>query len=164
MKIYFLRHADALPEDGETIPCDEERPLSDEGKQQVADLAAALQKHGLTFDLVLTSPLKRCRETAEGILVQQGRTAAEANDLDLLAPGGSTKKLMKYLRTLEIEQVLLVGHSPDLGEHVAYLIGDKTAQVKMLKGSLACVDCETSPRKAEGELIFLITPDWLKQG
>lgn len=162
MKIFFLRHADALPENGETIPCDEERPLSDEGKQQVEQLAAALQKLGLTFDLVLTSPLKRCRETAEGLLLQQGRTAAEANDLDLLAPGGSTKKLMKYLRTLEIEQVLLVGHSPDLNEHVAYLIGDKTAQVKMLKGALACIECEASPRKAEGELVYLVTPEWLR--
>ncbi|HQR43377.1 MAG TPA: phosphohistidine phosphatase SixA [Gemmatales bacterium] len=162
MQVYFLRHADALPENGESIPCDEERPLSEEGRKQVTDVASATKKQGITFDLVLTSPLKRCRETAEGILIQQGRTAAEANDLDLLAPGGSTKKLMKYLRTLEVESVLLVGHSPDLGEHLSYLIGDKDAQVKMAKGALACVNCEASPRKAEGELLYLIPPEWLK--
>lgn len=162
MNVYFLRHADALPENGESIPCDEERPLSDDGKRQVTDVASAFKKQGLTFDLVLTSPLKRCRETAEGILIQQGRTAAEANDLDLLAPGGSTKKLMKYLRTLEIENVLLVGHNPDLGEHLAYLIGDKDAQVKLGKAAFACVSCEASPRKAEGELLYLIPPEWLK--
>jgi phosphohistidine phosphatase len=161
MKVYFLRHADALPENAETITCDEERPLSDEGKAQVQRLAAAVTKVGLTFDLVLTSPLQRCRETAEGLLTGLGRTAAEANDLDLLAPGGSTKKLMKYLRTLEVNSILLVGHNPDMGEHVAYLMGDKEAHVKMAKGALACVECEVSPRKAEGELVFLISPEWL---
>lgn len=161
MKIYFLRHADALPENGETIHCDEERPLSDEGKAQVQRLSLAVTKVGLTFDLVLTSPLQRCRETAESLLTLLDRTAAEANDLDLLAPGGSTKKLIKYLRTLEVNSVLLVGHSPDLGEHIAYLIGDKDAYVKMAKSGLACVECEASPRKSEGELVFLITPEWL---
>lgn len=161
MKVYFLRHADALPENGETITCDEERPLSEDGKKQVELLAQAVQKRSLNFDLVLTSPLKRCRETAEGLLQHLGRVAAEANDLDFLAPGGSTKKLMKYLRTLEIENVLLVGHNPDVAEHIAYLMGDKDAQVKMAKGALACVDCETSPRKAEGELVFLLPPEWL---
>jgi phosphohistidine phosphatase len=161
MKVYFLRHADALPEDGETIRCDEERPLSEIGQQQVAKLASAISKVGLTFDLVLTSPLQRCRETSGLLLTALGRTAAEANDLDLLAPGGSTKKLMKYLRTLEVNSILLVGHNPDLGEHVAYLMGDKDAQVKLAKGALACIECEASPRKAEGELVFLVTPEWL---
>lgn len=161
MKVYFLRHADALPENGETITCDEERPLSEEGIKQVEQLGEAAQRRSLSFDLVLTSPLKRCRETAERLLQRLGRSAAEANDLDYLAPGGSTKKLMKYLRTLEIENILLVGHSPDLGEHVAYLIGDKDAQIKMAKGALACIDCEASPRKAEGELVYLVPPDWM---
>lgn len=161
MKIYFLRHADALPENGDTIPCDEERPLSDEGRKQIEQLGAACKKRDLTFDLVLTSALKRCRDTAEGLLQLQGRAAAEANDLDYLAPGGSTKKLMKYLRTLEIENILLVGHNPDLEEHIAYLIGDKDAQIKMAKGALACVVCEASPRKAEGELEFLVPPEWM---
>lgn len=161
MKIYFLRHADALPENGDTIPCDEERPLSEEGRKQVEQLGAACKRLELTFDLVLTSPLKRCRDTAEGLLQCQGRAAAEANDLDFLAPGGSTKKLMKYLRTLEIENILLVGHNPDLEEHIAYLIGDKEAQLKMVKGALACVNCEASPRKAEGELEFLVPPVWM---
>lgn len=161
MNVYFLRHADALPENGDTIKCDEERPLSEEGQTQVKSLAAALRKRGLTFDLVLTSPLKRCRDTAEALLLLLGRTAAEANDLDFLEPGGSTKKLMKFLRTLEIQSVLLVGHNPDLGEHIAYLIGDKDAQIKMGKGSIACVSCDASPRKAEGQLDWIIPVEWM---
>ncbi len=161
MKVYLLRHADALPENQETILTDQERPLSEEGRAQVAKLADAVKRNGTSFDLVLTSPLVRCRETAEGLLLHLGRTAAEANVLDLLAPGGSTKKLMKYLRTLEVNSILLVGHNPDIQEHIAYLIGDKAAQIKVVKGALACVNCEASPRKAEGQLVYLITPEWL---
>ncbi|MFT3882895.1 MAG: hypothetical protein QM703_24975 [Gemmatales bacterium] len=46
-------------------------------------------------------------------------------------------------------------------EHIAYLIGDKEAQIKMTKGALACVICEASPRKAEGELTFLMPVEWM---
>jgi phosphohistidine phosphatase len=161
MNVYFLRHAEALPEDGQTITSDEERPLAEEGKEQVLRMAGAIKKQNLHFDLVLTSPLKRTRQTAEGLMTELGRSQAEVNDLDYLAPGGSTKKLMKYLRTLEIDNVLLVGHNPDLGEHIAYLIGDKDAQVKLGKGALACVACEASPRKDAGELTLMIPPEWL---
>jgi phosphohistidine phosphatase len=161
MNLYFLRHADALPEDGETVLNDGERPLSPEGREQVVRLAQAIRQQELSFDLVLTSPLKRTRETAELLLTTLERPPGEANDLDYLAPGGSTKKLMKYLRTLEVQNVLLVGHNPDLGEHIAYLIGSKKTQVKMGKGALACVDCDTSPRKESGELTLLVAPGWL---
>src|SRR4029079_13265039 len=120
MNLYFLRHAEALPQDNETIKTDEERPMADEGREQVAKMAGLIAKKGLTFDLVLTSPLVRTRETATGLLTHLGRDAAEATDLSHLAPGGSTKKLVKYLRSLEAQNVLLVGHNPDLGEHIAY--------------------------------------------
>lgn len=161
MNVYFLRHAEALPEDGQTITSDEVRPLADEGKAQVTHMANAIKAQNLFFDLILTSPLKRTRQTAEGLAAVLGRSQADVNDLDYLAPGGSTKKLMKYLRNLEVSNVLLVGHNPDLGEHIAYLIGSKKAQVRLGKGALACVSCETSPRKNEGELTLLVSPDWL---
>jgi phosphohistidine phosphatase len=161
MNIYFLRHAEALPEDAVNIQSDAERPLAEEGKQQVARVAGLISRRGLTFDLVLTSPLTRTRETAEGLLTQLGRSPAEAIDMNHLEPGGSTKKLMKHLRSLEALNVLLVGHNPDLGEHIAYLIGSRKARVKLAKGALACVECEASPRKDEGELTLLITPEWV---
>lgn len=161
MNVYFLRHAEALPTDDITIHTDEERPLAEEGRQQVELMAGLISRKGLTFDVVLTSPLVRTRQTAEGLLTHLGRNTAEVNDLQHLAPGGSSKKLIKYLRALEAQNVLLVGHNPDLGEHIAYLIGGKNAQVGLAKGALALVVCEASPRKGEGDLTLLITPDWV---
>jgi phosphohistidine phosphatase len=160
MNIYFYRHAEALPQD-ETIPTDAERPLSEEGKQQVVRMAELIAPRAVTFDVVLTSPTKRTRETAEGLMSHLGRTTAEVTDLDHLAPGGSTKKLMKYLRSLEADNILLVGHNPDFSEHIAYLIGSRKARVKLAKGALALVECDGSPRKDEGELTLLITPEWV---
>jgi phosphohistidine phosphatase len=160
MNLYFLRHAEALPEDGETIRSDAERPLSEVGRQQVTQMAELLKRVGLRFDLILSSPLTRSRETADGLLSQVGWEGAVVNELSHLAPGGSTKKLMKYLRSLEAANVLLVGHNPDFTDYIAYLIGRK-ARVKLAKGALACVECEASPRKDEGELTLLITPAWV---
>jgi len=162
MNLYFLRHAEALPLDDTTIHTDEERPLTEEGRRQIELMAGLISRKALTFDVVLTSPLLRTRQTAEGLLMHLGRPAAEVNELRHLAPGGSVKKLIKYLRALEARDVLLVGHNPDLGEHIAYLIGSKNARVKLAKGALALVECEASPRKDDGELTLLMTPDWVR--
>src|SRR5689334_14368077 len=134
MNLYFYRHADALPLD-DTMESDAARPLSEEGKQQVVRLAELIAPRALTFDVVLTSPTRRTRETAEGLMTHRGRSVAEVSGFDHLAPGGSTKMLMKYLRSLEAQTVLLVGHNPDLGEHIACLIGSRKAQVKLAKGA-----------------------------
>jgi phosphohistidine phosphatase len=161
MNIYLVRHAKALPVDGERITADEDRPLSELGLHQVALLARGFQRLGVPLDTVLTSPLVRARQTAEELVRRLGRTDLEVRECDPLAPGGLAKKLMKFIRTLGSEHAVLVGHQPDLGEHAAYLIGSKKARVAFAKGGAACIACDRPPRKGAGTLLWLITPEWL---
>ena len=64
MQVYLLRHAIAEPLDPERYPVDADRPLTGSGARRMARAARGLRSLGLRFDLVLTSPLVRARQTA----------------------------------------------------------------------------------------------------
>jgi phosphohistidine phosphatase SixA len=116
---------------------------------------------GLTFDEILTSPLRRAAQTAEELAQQMGTPRPDVTPCERLAPGSSSKKLAKYLLASDAKEVLLVGHEPELSEHTAWLIGSKEARIEFAKGALACVRCDGVPQKGAGTLAWLITPKWL---
>src|SRR3954454_15370318 len=123
MDLYLIRHAHALALGERGITEDEERPLSDEGEKQAAQVAAGLKRRGGRFDLLLSSPLVRARQTADALVEAGTGLVAEMQTTDLLAPGGKRRKLAKLLMDSARVSVGLVGHQPDLGEFAAWLIG-----------------------------------------
>lgn len=161
MDIYILRHATAAPLGEQGVKRDEDRPITDEGRKQVAAAAAALARMGVTFDRILTSPLLRTVQTAEELVQRLPEPRPEMVPCEALAPGGKPKKLAKALLHEEGRAVLLVGHEPDLGQHTAWLIGGKKAQVRYGKGGLALIQCDGPPEKGAGVLAWLLSPKWL---
>src|SRR5262249_17415911 len=83
--LYLNRHGEATPL-GPDIAADDARPLTDKGKAQAAALAQALQRAGVTLDRLITSPLLRARQTAEGILEHWNGTKPELLVSQALAP------------------------------------------------------------------------------
>jgi phosphohistidine phosphatase len=62
MDIFILRHGEA----GKRITSgsdDFDRPLTIEGKREVAAIAKSLKSIGVKFNFIITSPLKRAHET-----------------------------------------------------------------------------------------------------
>jgi phosphohistidine phosphatase len=162
MNVYLLRHAHALPLGEQGAQSDEERPLSDEGRRQMALVADAVKRLGLKFDQVLSSPLRRAAETARELCRHLGLPDSALMMCDQLEPGVPSKKLMKRLRSLEANDVVLVGHTPDLPEHAAWLLGSKRTQLDIAKAGLACILCEAPPRKGVGTLVWLLTPELIE--
>ena len=160
MQLFIIRHADALPLD-DTMRGDEERPLSDEGHKQTGRLASAFRRLDLRVERVLSSPLKRARQTADETAQHLEQTGLLVEETEHLAPGGSVKKLLKLLRKLDLQHVALVGHEPDLSRFTARLIGGKRAQIEFAKGGMACVACDDPPRAGAGTLLWMLTPMWL---
>jgi phosphohistidine phosphatase len=159
MDLYLIRHADADPL-GAGVAEDADRPLSIQGQSQCPPLATALKRQGVHLDRVLTSPLLRARQTAEGLLKDWPAPAPELQECELLLPGLRPRKLARFLNDLEVKTVALVGHMPDLGTFVAWLIGSKKAQVDLAKAGCARIECEGKPNKGSGVLTWLITPEW----
>ncbi|HZY86276.1 MAG TPA: phosphohistidine phosphatase SixA [Gemmataceae bacterium] len=160
MDLYLIRHADAQPLGEGGVEDDEDRPLTAVGQSQCRALAAALQRQKVQLDKLVTSPLLRARQTAEGLALHWTGTPPAQELCDHLAPGGRRRKLTRFLRDLGAESVAVVGHEPDVGAYAAWLIGSKKAQVELAKAGVARVHFDGKPGKGDGVLTWLITPEW----
>jgi len=153
MKLYFLRHADAL--EGAD---DAARPLSPRGKKQVREVGRFLKRAGIEFDVAYSSPLERAKQTAEIVLDACGST--KPGITEALLNETSQAQFDEWLRGLpDAKHVCLVGHAPSLAQRVRQLLGITVADaIKLPKGGLACL--ETEDRRGAA-LKFLLTPKLL---
>src|SRR5882762_5883878 len=111
MKLYILRHGEAGEPDDPKYKNDAERPLTLKGIQRTKLLAHALRQMEITFDVILSSPLVRARETAE--IVERGLRLQGRLELnEHLAPSGDVEKLLNQLNKLRPApgNILLAGH------------------------------------------------------
>lgn len=159
MELYLIRHAHAVKLGDEGTNEDAERPLSDKGQEQSRTLGSVLQKRGIVFDTLLTSPLLRARQTADAI-AQVFNTPPPIEECRSLAPGGRSKKVARFLFALEGARLGLVGHAPDLARWAGWLIGSKKVNIELPKGGVAFVNCPEGPGKGMGTLQWLLGPDW----
>jgi phosphohistidine phosphatase len=158
--LFLIRHTEAVPL--KKGCADADRPLTVDGEEQARLLAVGLQRKGVRFGKVFTSPLLRARQTAEHMLKNWSSPPPKLAILDELTPGTRPRKLAKALRELCVDNVALVGHQPDLGEWSAWLIGSRKARIDFAKGGVACIACNDAPAKAAGSLVWLVTPEWLQ--
>jgi phosphohistidine phosphatase len=114
VQLYVMRHAEA--ESGEP---DELRELTAEGRKAARAAAELFAEHGVTPDVVLTSPLLRARQTGDEI----GRaTGAPVEPDERLAPGANAEQVRAAIAGRG-ETVVIVGHQPDCGRVFAELAG-----------------------------------------
>ena len=80
-ELFLIRHGDAIPGAEEIIPSGvyNNLPLSQKGRQQAKALAERLKN--IHFDVVISSPLRRCLETAAPLVEQIGREPEIVEDL-----------------------------------------------------------------------------------
>jgi phosphohistidine phosphatase len=119
VRLFLVRHAEAAP--GEP---DDLRTLTAHGKQQARELGRRFVRKGIKPDAVISSPLLRARETAEGIASAVG---VEAEQDERLAPGASAEGVRAVVAGRG-EIVVLVGHQPDCGQIVAAIGGGAGAE------------------------------------
>jgi phosphohistidine phosphatase len=161
MKLYVIRHAEAVPSGTDGVRSDEERYLTPAGHAICLPLAKALRRVGAVMDVLFTSPLVRARQTAAGVLSHWGEQAPRLEETALLAPGAKKRALVDFLRAQKGESFGLVGHNPDLSELVGWLIGDKGVGLDMEKAGVALVEFDRGLGKGSGTLAWLVTTAWL---
>lgn len=153
-RLYFLRHglADRNAWEGDD---DRLRPLTDEGVARMEAEASTLQRLDLECELIVTSPLTRCRQTAEIAAEALGLVGSPVEDA-ALEPGFDLEKLDDLLgRYQEHDTVMLVGHEPDFSMVVSQLTGGSDLVFK--KGGLARVDLFAGSPPS-GDLVWLVPP------
>lgn len=154
MELFLIRHAHA--EDASLYGDDGERPLTAGGRQAAREVGAALARHGVGFDALVTSPLVRAVETAELIAVGVGYPGALTVDA-ALEPGGRPRQLVeRSLERFPEGRVALVGHQPSMGALASALL-DRPG-LSLSQG--AVVRLSVSPGRAE--LVWAIKPKRLE--
>jgi phosphohistidine phosphatase len=154
MIVYFLRHASA----GKSMPNpekDERRPLDDEGILQARYVGRMLSLLDVQVDQIISSPLKRARQTAS--LVANELAFEPAVQLDnALRPEAELEQFQAMLsRYRKYEAILVVGHNPSFTEFLAKSIsaGARDAHIDFKKGAVAKVEMNGR----QGTMQWLVT-------
>jgi phosphohistidine phosphatase len=153
VELYFLRHGAAAPR-GDWEGDDALRPLTDQGREDVARMAVLLARTAPALDAIITSPYVRAAQTAE-IVAQHLNLPDIVVPDERITPGFDEARLAKVIKRYpEAKSLLLVGHEPDFSTTIRELTGGR---VVLKKGGMALVlSSEGSLKKST--LAWLVQP------
>ncbi len=164
MNLYILRHGLAVEPGAPGYAKDADRPLTPKGERKMWQIAEAMEALDLSFDLMLSSPYLRARQTAD-IIAEAFNARKKLEFSETLTPAGSPKRLIEFLLGLKPlpENVLLVGHEPYLSGLISLLVaGDERLCVTLKKGGLCKLNAESLTPGRCAALEWLLTPGQMK--
>jgi len=122
VELYLIRHG--IAEERSPDLDDEKRELTAKGRDKTQKVAKRLYELGLRFELILTSPLTRARQTAA--ILQTCGLSSQIEESSDLSPEGDFRLWLSWLEKKQMlatdTQLALVGHEPDLGQWTEMLI------------------------------------------
>jgi phosphohistidine phosphatase len=149
LKLYLFRHAPAQERHvfAQTDQPDEFRPITEKGAQRMRDVLNFFRKKESHIDLILQSPLLRCQET--GDIIQEFYPQAELLTTEHLKPSHSAQKLYnKISQNFHLDSLALVGHEPDLGQFISWLLlGQSSDHFPLKKAGVAKLDIYKDGRR-----------------
>jgi phosphohistidine phosphatase len=151
------------------IKRDADRPLTKEGWKKMRDEARGMQKLGIEFDLIFTSPYLRTRQTALAVAEVYEFDADSIISIESLAAGRPfahppyrNPEVFTDIGAYDFQRALIVGHMPDMSEMTSLLLtGDLNSHFEFKKGSLCLVEVDGLPPRHPGVLRWLLTPKQL---
>jgi len=141
-RIYLLRHAEALH--AARGQGDIERPLSAYGQAEADAVARRMVEKGYRPDVILASPARRARETAEAVLRTLGGGVEMHTETALYNAGPNA--YVAAISSQAKDAVMLVGHNPTIEQTLADLIGHEALLTALPDGyptaGLAVLDAD----------------------
>jgi phosphohistidine phosphatase len=156
MLLFIVRHGLAGQRGDPRWPDDSERPLTKEGRKRFRQTVRKLADRGFAPKLIATSPLVRCRQTAELILEELGDEATLV-ELDELRPGAELDPVLQWTNRQAPQDIAWVGHSPDVEALAAALIGAGEENLRFTKGAIAAIEFPSDVAAGAGQLRWLVT-------
>jgi phosphohistidine phosphatase len=156
MDVYLLRHG--IAEEGNPGAPDSERALTPEGERKLREILRAAKTAGLDPALVLSSPYKRARQTAE-VAVSELGYSGNVIETACLVPSARPEAVWEEIRLYKSSPaLLLVSHEPLMSSTLAFLLGSPALRADFKKGSLARIGIEGFSAKPRGTLRWLLAP------
>jgi phosphohistidine phosphatase len=153
MNLYLIRHGDAqnISDSGR----DYDRKLTRTGIEQMKLAAAGWQSLIDQFDVIVSSPYLRAVETAK-IIADIFDYKKEIIIDNSLISGSGTAEILVLANSLNVVNIAMVGHQPDLSNHTSNLISSSNASIAFEKGTIAKISFSNNAIASKGVLKFLI--------
>lgn len=119
MRIYLVRHGDAVPE--EDAGSDRDRWLTPRGREGARVLGRLLREQGVVPDAIVASPLPRAVQTAELLAAALDHFDPIAT-LRCLEPSAQPRVAAAEVHARGLS-VVVVGHEPSISALGAHLLG-----------------------------------------
>lgn len=157
-----MRHAEA--EERAQSGGDEARSLTARGRDRTSDAARGLRALGLRFDVILTSPLLRAAQTAE-LVADEYSNNPPPQVLPALSPDVAPREAIAALSPFgRQENVLAVGHEPQVGKLVALLLNSNGAiTIRFKKGACVALALPKTVEFGAAELRWMLTQRQLRK-
>ena len=153
MDVYLMQHGEAAAE-----AADPARPLTDEGRAIVTQVASRAQAAGVRIDRCLHSGKLRAEQTAEVLAAAVRPASVDARDG--LAPNDPISPVLEWLPEHPgTDSVAVVGHLPFLDRLASALVaGDQDAHVIDFQMG-ALVKLVPKPERAGYAVAWVLAPD-----
>ena len=137
------------------------------GKKQIPNVNSQLKeslysgiqlKSGKIIYLrLILSPVLRAVQTAEHIKNNIGFPSDILKD-NLLKPGADALDILHIIKTHKTENLILVGHQPDLSNAISSFLGYDNFDIPFKPASIAKISFDGRPAPGRGFLEILIPP------
>jgi phosphohistidine phosphatase len=155
MNIYLIRHSDS--EGISKGLKDSERNLTPDGELKIRNASLFWKNIIPEFDYIFSSPYLRALQTAK-IIASLYNHKKEIIIDKRLGCGSETENLIEILNPFQSGDIAIVGHQPDLSNHLSRLISGSGVAVEFKKGAIAKISFNNRVREGKGVLEFLVPP------
>ena len=146
IQIYLVQHGMALSDQEDT-----QRPLSDEGRVQLQRVAEHLQAHDVVVGKIVHSGKLRALQSADIF-------ADALNVKQVIASQGMNPNddVKAFIENLDEDEVMYVGHLPQLERVVSQLLCDQVSQpvIKFQNAAVVCLQIKDD----HGALVWYLPP------
>ena len=150
MNLYFVRHGYA-----ENAFPDEKRNLTQHGIEILQNSIDVWLRHISGIEYIITSPYTRAYQTAQ-IIADRFNVNNEVIIEKDLAPGSSLRQIEALIMGLDAENILIVGHMPDIAMIASDLLNSLTLNLVFQPSSI--IGIETNSRLTSTSLKFFLPP------
>ncbi|MCC6317071.1 MAG: phosphohistidine phosphatase SixA [Gemmatimonadaceae bacterium] len=165
MQLLVVRHAIAeeRADFARRSATDEERPLTDKGREKMKRSARGLRRVLPSISRLACSPLTRSTQTA-AILAEEYQLS-RTWEIDELRPSRPIRDFLPWLASHdEHEIVAIVGHEPYLGSLVTWLMtGMEDPAVAFKKGGALLLDFPGQVTSGAATLVWAMAPAQLRR-
>ena len=164
MKIYLIRHSNAVEPGTPGYEDDSLRPLTEKGRDKMKDIASALKGLDVNPDLIVSSPYVRAQQTAE-ILAKVLKYKQELTFSDALVPMGNADNIIGEINEkYSVDELVLVGHEPCLSVLIGTLTaGNPELAINIKNGGVCCLSSDDLHTERKAVLEWLLTPKILSE-